>query len=412
MRPQRIRALVVAATVAVLLIVVTAYMWVGPGAALTQNRASAASLYDESTVAAIYTNTAPAVVEVLTQTAGGLSGAFREEGQGSGFLIDGQGYILTNNHVVDGSTNVQVHLSNGANLTAQVAGTDPADDLALLKVDSSAVSDITPVPLGNSSTMQPGNMAIALGSPYGLNGTITVGVISGLNRTIIGNVGRPMIGLLQTDAALNPGNSGGPLLNSQGQAVGINTAIQTSYSGATGIGFAVPINTAVGVLSKLEAGGQVSRPWLGISGTAITPDLAQKLGLPVSAGVYIVSVLPDSPASKAGLQGSGTAADGTAVSGGDIITAVDNRAANSVEDLIAYFNTKNVGDTVTLTVLRNGSTMSVPVTLAAWPANLQSAQQPHVLPQPQIVPQPQPTPQPLPRWPWQWRFPMPHGWGN
>lgn len=389
------RLLFTAATVALMLAMVVGYMWVGPGIALTTNSAAAAPvLYDEDGVVAIYESTSPAVVEIkVTERASSLFGSYWQQGQGSGFLIDEQGHILTNNHVVDGASSVQVTLSNGTTLDAQVVGTDPADDLALVQVDASAVVGIAPVPLGDSASVKPGQMAIALGSPFGLDGSITVGVISGLNRTLTSNLGQRMTGLLQTDAAINPGNSGGPLLNSRGEAIGINTAIENPATGANGIGFAVPINTAAKVLPSLLQGQKVNRPWLGISGTAITSDLAQRLGLSIDKGVYVVTVVPDSPAAKAGLKGSGTDLSSKPALGGDIITAVDDRSVGSVDDLVSYFNTKKVGDQVALTIFRNGGTMKVTVILGAWPEKLPSGEQPKATPQPRGVV------------PWRWQVP-------
>jgi S1-C subfamily serine protease len=321
-------------------------------------------------------------------------GSSSQEAQGSGFLIDNQGHILTNNHVVDQATSVEVVLGNSKDVEAKVVGTDAADDLALIQIDTSAMPGVTPVTLGNSDAVKPGQMAIAIGNPYGLDDSITVGVISGLDRTLTSSVGRPITGLLQTDAAINPGNSGGPLLNSQGEVIGINTAIENPMTGAQGIGFAVPINTAKDQLQSLLQGQNIKRPWLGISGTAITSDLVQKLSLTVDQGVYVITATADSPAEKAGIKGSGTDSNGDPVTGGDIITAVDGTAVKKVEDLVSYFNTKKAGDNVLLNIIRDGKTMQVLVTLGTWPDNVTTSQQS------QATPTPTPTPKI-----WQWQYP-------
>jgi len=347
------------------------------GTTLVPRAASAnPAVVSEDTLTAIYESASPAVVEVnVTEGTSGFYGRGMQQGQGSGFLIDSAGYIITNNHVVNGATSVQVVLKNGTSVAATVVGTDSNHDLALLKVDQSAVNGITPLVFGDSSAVKPGQLAIALGSPYGLTDSITVGVISGVDRSLAGS---GLTGLLQTDASINPGNSGGPLLNSSGQVIGINTAIE---SVASGIGFAVPSNTASGALPDLKAGKQVARPWLGISGVAVDATLASKLNLSVTQGVYVVTVVSGSPAEMAGLKGGGTDNSGSPAAGGDVITAVDGHTVYSVTDLSNYLNTKNVGDTVTLQVLRSGTTNSIGVTLGAWPTTT-----PSTTPTPRTVP--------------------------
>jgi S1-C subfamily serine protease len=339
------------------------------------NTASAApTLYSQDTTTSIYNNASPAVVEIdVTQTVSSVFGKSTQEGLGSGFLIDNQGDILTNNHVVDGATSVQVVLTNGNYVSGKVLGTDPVDDLAVVSVDPSAVAGITPLKLGDSSLVVPGQMAIAIGNPLGFTDSITVGVISGLNRSVTGSNLR---GMLQTDAAINPGNSGGPLLDNQGNVIGINTAAEIGATGADGIGFAIPSNLAAKILPDLIAGQTVSRPWVGISGTALTQTTASQLGLSVNKGVYIVSVVANGPAEKAGLKAGGSNTDGTLVAGGDVIIAVDGKAIASVEDLSAYISSKSVGDKVSLTILRNGQSITVQVTLDAWPVNLSSGATP------------------------------------
>lgn len=383
------------AALAVLLIAVAAYT-VGMGTIFAPHSTVATPvLYSQDNVTAIYDSASPAVVEIkVTQQGTGFYGQSFQEGQGSGFLVDTQGYILTNNHVVDGASSIQVVFKDGNTADAKVVGTDSVDDLALISVDSSSVSAITPLQFGDSSLVKPGQMAIALGSPYGLTDSITVGVISGLNRSLSGSTGS-MTGLLQTDAAINPGNSGGPLLDANGMVIGINTAIESVATGACGIGFAVPSNVAEKALPDLMAGKQVTRPWLGIGGIALTQSQANSLGLSVNQGVYVVTVVRNSPADKAGLKGGGTDASGAPASGGDVITAVDGKSVTSVEDLSAYLNTKQVGDKVTLSVLREGQSIDVQVTLEAWPTEISANATP------------QPVPQPSLPWPWGG-----HGKGN
>ena len=315
------------------------------------------SLYDEEAIVTLYNQMIPAVVEIKT---------VERRGQGSGFIVDKEGHILTNNHVVDGASSVSVTLHSGETLDAQVVGTDRENDLALLKVDTGKISSISPLPWGNSDNVNPGQMAIALGSPFGLEGSITVGIISGVERVMAGAHERSITNMLQTDTAINPGNSGGPLLDSKGEVIGINTAIQPA---SNGIGFAIPINNAKSLLPALLQGGEVSTPWLGISGTEIDQTLASKLDLATDHGVYVVSVMPDSPAEKAGLVPGGSD-QGSPTSGGDIITAINGREVTAVSEILQYLNTKKVGEQVSLTVIRGDETIVVEVTLGEWPQDI------------------------------------------
>jgi S1-C subfamily serine protease len=325
-------------------------------------------LYNESTVTSIFDNVNPAVVEIdVTQTANSYFGQSTMEGQGSGILIDEQGYILTNNHVVEGATTVEVKISPTNKVTAKVLGTDPAKDLAVVKVDAAAVSGITPLTLGDSAGLKIGQMAIAVGNPYGLDDTVTVGVISGLDRSI-----GDLSGMIQTDAALNPGNSGGPLLDANGAVIGINTAIETGTMGnpAHGIGFAVPSNVVKGVLAQLKAGTTLATPWLGISGRSLTSDIATQLKLTVENGVLVVGVVSSSPAETAGLKGSSYDMSGQVTTAGDVITKIDGQATDAMEALQSYIKTKAPGDSVILTIVRDGTQISVTVTLGEKPAQV------------------------------------------
>jgi S1-C subfamily serine protease len=332
-------------------------------------------LYDENTVVSLYDKTIPAVVQVVSVMESPLSqlpSPFtlqvpRQEGQGSGFFIDAQGHILTNYHVVDGATTVTVITSDGTKYDAKVVGTDHNNDLALLQIDVSNASNLAYLVLGDSSKVKPGQMAIALGSPFGLQGSITVGVVSGIGRSIPGSFARNITNIIQTDAAINPGNSGGPLLNSSGEVIGINTAIEAA---ANGVGFAEPIDTAKSLLPDLLKGGSIKTAWLGIEGTPVDKDLADKLKLTTDKGVYVVSVLTGSPAEKAGLVPGGKDAQSEPKAGGDVITSLDNVPVIKVEDMLTYFNGKRPGDSVTLTIIRGGQTLSVPVVLGEWPEQL------------------------------------------
>jgi S1-C subfamily serine protease len=207
-------------------------------------------------------------------------------------------------------------------------------------------------------------MAIALGSPFELEGSITVGIISGVGRPLAGSSQRIMPNILQTDAAINPGNSGGPLLNSSGEVVGINTAIETLSSG---IGFAIPINTAKSLLPELLKGGEVQTAWLGIQSIDVDEELVSELNLPVHSGIYVVDVVADSPAAKAGLKGGGLNQEGQLASGGDIVTAIDEKNIRKVEDVLTYLNSKRPGDNVYLTVQRGDKVLTIQVTLGEWP---------------------------------------------
>jgi S1-C subfamily serine protease len=327
-------------------------------------------LYDENTVTSLYAQTIPAVVEIVTvrEASQNIPGPFQfnvpsQRGQGSGFFIDGEGHILTNNHVVENAKTVTVTIHNGKEVEAKVVGTDPQNDLALLEVNTSEICKINFLPLGNSDNIRPGQMAVAMGSPYGLEGSVTVGVISGLGRSLPSASSRTIVNVIQTDAAINPGNSGGPLLNSKGEVIGINTAIEAA---AISIGFAIPINMAKLQLPVLLKGGEVKSPWLGIEATAIDHELANKLGLPVESGVYIVNIIKGSPAENAGLTAGGRDSQGEPTGGGDIITAVDNVPVTKVEDLLSYFNSKRPGDKVLLSVYRGDKQITVSVELGEW----------------------------------------------
>ena len=291
---------------------------------------------------------------------------------GSGFLIDTEGHVVTNSHVVEGADGVEVKLgSSETSYDAEVVGTDPATDVALLKVDAPAES-LHPLSLGDSSKIEVGDPVVAIGNPFGLDRTVTSGIVSALQRQIQAPNGFSISHVIQTDAAINPGNSGGPLIDASGSVIGINSQIQTggTSSGNVGIGFAVPINTAREVVREIEKNGEVKHAYLGISGGSITPDLAKALKLPVSTGVLVNEVVKGGPADEAGLKGGDTSAtiEGANLRlGGDVITEVDGEGVSGMEDVINAVNAASPGDQLELTVDRDGETKTVTVTLGVRP---------------------------------------------
>jgi S1-C subfamily serine protease len=293
---------------------------------------------------------------------------------GSGFLVDNDGHILTNAHVVAGAKRVDVRLGDGASQQAQIVGTDPSTDIALLKVDDT--DGAHPLALGDSSKVQVGDPVVAIGNPFGLDRTVTTGIVSALQRQIQAPNGFSISDVIQTDAAINPGNSGGPLIDGAGEVVGINSQIESQSGGNVGIGFAVPIKTAADVVSQLENGGEVQRAYLGLTGGDITPDIAQALNLPVQQGVLIEQVLNGGPADDAGIKGAtGQATIGgqTVPIGGDIITKVAGKQITGMDDVISAVNEHKPDDELTLTVWRNGQQRDVTVKLGDRPAHVQDS---------------------------------------
>jgi S1-C subfamily serine protease len=298
---------------------------------------------------------------------------------GSGFVIDNEGHVLTNNHVVAEANRIQVKLgASDTTYNATVVGTDPASDLALLKVNAPA-DQLHPLPLGDSSKVEVGDPVVAIGNPFGLDRTVTSGIVSALQRQIQAPDGFSISNVIQTDAAINPGNSGGPLIDAAGEVIGINSQIETggAGNGNVGIGFAIPINTAREEISQLETKGKVAHAFLGISGTSITPDLARAVNLPVKEGVLVQEVVKGGPADKAGVQGGGTAAtiDGANFElGGDIITEVNGKKIASMDDVVNIVNAAKPGESMELTLLRGGKERTVTVTLGDRPASVQDSQ--------------------------------------
>lgn len=291
---------------------------------------------------------------------------------GSGFVYDTQGHIITNHHVVDGAQIVDVRFVDGNIYSAKVIGTDPFNDVAVLQItDDFSEETLTPLPLANSAELEVGQQIIAIGNPFGLSNTMTTGIVSQIGRLLPNHdAGYSIPGVIQTDAAINPGNSGGPMLNLEGQVIGINTAIQSTTGEFSGIGFAVPSNTIKRLVPSLIQDGKYSHPWLGVSGTSLTPDIAKQIGLAKNYhGVFVTTVVPDSPAQKAGLQEATYNAE-RILKGGDVIIALDGKAVRDIDDLIIYLaENKVVGNTVSIQVNRTGELVELTASLASRPAN-------------------------------------------
>lgn len=289
------------------------------------------------------------------------------QGGGSGVVIDARGLILTNNHVVDGAESVSVEFANGEEREAEVLGTDSGNDLALLKVE--LPQDVPVASLGDSAQVQVGEVAIAIGSPFGLEQTVTQGIVSAVGRDWQGGYAGTQRDLIQTDAPINPGNSGGPLFNVRGEVIGINTLNESPVRGSVGVGFAVPANTAQELLPRLEAGEEIERAWLGIAGYELDQPTAREQGLDVEEGVLIVQVVPNGPADKAGLRGGDATGQGgqDVPEGGDVIVAVDGNPVGDMSELADQLADKQPGDTTWLTVVRDGRERQVNVTLGTWP---------------------------------------------
>ncbi len=316
-----------------------------------------------NTVTDVYNHSKSAIVTITAVTNASSNNGSADIG--TGFLVDNQGDLATNNHVVSGQKTVSVTLNNRTYI-GKVLGTDPLDDLAVVRVPQ--LANIAPLPLGTAKTLVPGQMVIAIGNPFQLTQTVTAGIVSGLDRSMPSQSGPLITGLIQTDAALNPGNSGGPLLNAQGQVVGINTAIESPVEGSVGIGFAIPIDRFKQVMPDLIEGKSVQHTYLGISGYDIDPALQQELKLPVSQGALVISVAPGSPAARAGLHGD-TGSKSNPKGDGDIITGVNGKPITDMADLTSDLANYTVGQKVTLNVLRAGKHINITVTLGAWPGN-------------------------------------------
>jgi S1-C subfamily serine protease len=339
----------------------------GPMGSFELTEAHAAPAYDteEQQNIAVYKKALPSVVNI-TSTAVAFDffyGPVPQQGQGSGFILNKDGLILTNNHVIDNAQRVEVTLSNKKKFKAQVLGVDKNHDLALLKI---VAPDLVPATLSDSQNLIVGQRVYAIGNPFGLSGTMTRGIISAI-RSIRGPQNNPIEDAIQTDAAVNPGNSGGPLLNSKGEVIGITTLIANNGADqSSGIGFAIPINTAKAVLDDFAKYGYVRRPSLDIVTLPIGPDIAEQIGLPADYGILIERVLPGGAAEHAGLHGGTQRAyqgNTPVMLGGDLIVGMDGQDITSPQDLAAAMNTHRAGDTVTITVFRGQRRMNIPVKL-------------------------------------------------
>jgi len=323
---------------------------------------SSVHIDESSAVIKAVTDAMPAVVTIRSTTTGGVFGG--SSGSGSGFIFNSNGWILTNRHVVQGASALQVVFNDTSTAPATIYGIDTVTDLAIVKVD---LANLPTIPIGSSADLQPGQLAIAIGNPLGnFENTVTTGVISGLGRQIRAgdatqSSSEQLSNLIQTDAAINPGNSGGPLLNSAGQVIGVNTAVSQD---AQGIGFAIPIDIARPLMDLAVAGKPLARPWIGVRYVAITRQLADQQSLPVETGALISTdtnqpaVVPGSPAADAGLQA------------GDIVVAVDGQSVDRDHDLSTRLLPHMPGDAVVLSILRNGKSENVTVTLGTFPTNL------------------------------------------
>jgi S1-C subfamily serine protease len=302
-----------------------------------------------------------------------------QQGQGSGFLFDNQRHIVTNYHVAGDASTIRVVYSDGTSAAATVVGADPNSDLAVLEVDK-VPSGVDPLPLAGAENLAVGQSVVAIGNPFGLEGTMTTGIISGLGRTVPSQAQAAdgsrfsIPEVIQTDAAINPGNSGGPLLDLQGEVVGVNTAIESSTGQSSGVGFAVPAATVARVVPVLIKQGSYAHPWLGIGVRDLTPSIAQTMGLPENTrGVLVQDVVADGPADKASLQASseGKTVNGIPVQvGGDVIVSIDGHAIKDVPDLLVYLeNHTSVGDQIQLKLLRAGKSINQSVTLQPRPTS-------------------------------------------
>jgi S1-C subfamily serine protease len=317
---------------------------------------------EEQATVSLFQASSPSVVYITTEAVRRDTFSFNllqiPHGTGSGFLWDEQGHVVTNFHVLEGASYARVTLADQSAWDAQLIGVEPDKDLAVLKIGASA-SQLRPLPLGTSRDLAVGQKVFAIGNPFGLDQTLTTGVISGLGREIESVTGRPIQGVIQTDAAINPGNSGGPLLDSAGRLIGVNTAIYSPSGAYAGVGFAVPVDTVNRIVPQLISYGKVVRPGLGV--TLVEDQIARRFGID---GVLILDVVPQSVAARAGLRPTRQDPAGR-VRLGDVITAINGTPVHNDNDLFAALDQYQVGDTVTLTIQREGQPQRLSVTLQA-----------------------------------------------
>jgi S1-C subfamily serine protease len=337
------------------------------GSPLTLTEAQAAPAFDaeEQNNIAVYKKALPSVVNITSKSMAFnfFYGQVPQEGQGSGFILDKAGHVLTNFHVIADANRIEVKTSDKHTYKATIVGQDKVHDLALLQINA---PNLQPVTLSDSSDLVVGQKVYAIGNPFGLNGTMTRGIISSI-RSIKGPEGSPIEDAIQTDAAINPGNSGGPLLNSRGEVIGINTLIATGGAEqSSGIGFAIPVNTAKAVLGDLTKYGRVRRPSLGIVSLPIGPDLADQMGLAAASGVLVQRVVPGGAADRAGIRGGSEQAylgNMAILLGGDLIVAIDGHEINDTSDISTAIEKHQPGDEVTVTYYRGRKKMTTRVTL-------------------------------------------------
>ena len=333
---------------------------------------------EEQRVISVYQRTSPAVVNITTQVLrhSFFYGLIPEEGSGSGFVYDYDGHIITNYHVVADASEIVVSFGSDKELPAEIIGVDPLNDLAVLRV-AELPEGVEPIPLGDSDALQVGQRAIAIGNPFGqFERTLTVGVVSAVNRTVKTDEDLVLRGVIQTDAAINRGNSGGPLLDSSGQLIGVNSALFSPTGASAGVGLAIPVNKLKQIVPELIQHGRYPHPWLGIEdlGYDLYPELAQALELPVDRGLLIAQLYRNSPAVRAGLRGATEEViyrRRRILVGGDILTAIDGAPLRNWDDLDAYLQEQTeVGQTVTLTIWRGDQEMIFEVKLGEMPEGL------------------------------------------
>jgi serine protease Do len=351
-----------------------------PATSLAAYQQTLEQIYQKVNPSVVNIDVVEAATTIVPRRFGGSGVPVQQTALGSGFVWDTQGHIVTNNHVIDGASKISVTFADGTTAAAKVVGADLNSDLAVIQVNVPA-SQLQPVELADSSQVMVGQVAIAIGNPYGFSGSMTVGIISGLDRSLPVGLDNPnsqnaptysIPDIIQTDASINPGNSGGVLVNDQGQVMGVTAAIESSTNSNSGIGFVIPSNIVKKVAPALIQTGHYDHPQLGISGTPLTPDLNTANHLSENQqGILVVDVTPDGPAAKAGLKGSSQqiASDGSTIPvGGDVILAIDQTPVTRFEDIASYlFNNTQAGQVVTLDVLRNGQHKSFNVTLGTLP---------------------------------------------
>jgi len=326
---------------------------------------------EEKNNIAVYEKVADGVVNI-TSTAVQMDfffNALPTQGSGSGLIIDTRGHILTNHHVVANAQKLEVTLADESKWPARLIGSDPDSDLAVVKIDAPR-DKLKVVPMGDSKNLKIGQKVLAIGNPFGLERTLTTGIISSLGRTIRSDNGMLMEDIIQTDAAINPGNSGGPLLNSEGLVIGINSAIISPSGGSVGIGFAIPVNTAKRFFPELIAKGYVTYPWIGATIQSLIPEIAKYLKAKVERGAMIAEVVKGGPADKAGLKGGDQrvqVGNVIVIVGGDIVVKADQRDVKTNDELIRYIREKKPGDTIVLNVFRKGKSEDVKVILGERP---------------------------------------------